>query len=113
MTRESFEYLLSLSSLSGASGEKKEVRVQWDPERSVQLGRLEHRSLQVGIGRNVSRRWVEEMVVGIEDVTEVAREVKRCVDEGRVEEAKALLPREREYVLGEELRGVLGMDREE
>lgn len=98
---------------------KKDVRVQWDPERGPALQMLEHRSLQVGIGRGVSRKWVEEWVVGIEDVTEMARKLKSEVDEAKrkgekvgVEELveTGALPEERVYEVDDELRKVLKMD---
>lgn len=108
-----FEELLSAATVSGVSGAKGEVRVQWDPERGVEVERLAWRSLQVGVGKGVvGGRWAEG-VVGIEDVTERAREMKRLVDEGRVEEAGALVPEEREYPVSEELRELLGMNRTE
>ena len=30
-------------------------RVQWDPERSARLGMLPYRSIQIGIGREMSK----------------------------------------------------------
>ncbi|KAF8861729.1 hypothetical protein BDZ45DRAFT_739894 [Acephala macrosclerotiorum] len=97
---------------------KKDVRVQWDPERGPGLEEYGYRSLQVGIGRGVARKWVEEWVVGIEDVTEMARKLKSAVDEAKekgekvsVEElvARAVLPEEKVYDIDEELKGVLKM----
>ncbi|PWW77285.1 hypothetical protein C7212DRAFT_185360 [Tuber magnatum] len=109
MPREAFEHVLSLGRLAGEG----DVRIQWDPERSVSIGRLEHRSIQIGIGRGIIEKWAGELVVGIEDVTELARRIGGLVDEGRVEEAEALRPVERVYPVPEELRRVLGMDLED
>lgn len=109
MPREAFEHILSLGNLM----KKGDVRIQWDPERSVSIGRLEHRSIQIGIGRGIVEKWAGEWVVGIEDVTELARRIGGLVAEGRVEEAEGLRPVERVYPVSEELRGVLGMDLEE
>ena len=89
------------------------MRIQWDPERSVSIGRLEHRSIQIGIGRGIIEKWAGEWVVGIEDVTERARRIGELVAEGRVQEAEGLRPVERVYPVSEELRAVLGMDLEE
>ncbi|KAG9232646.1 ATP-dependent RNA helicase DHX8 [Amylocarpus encephaloides] len=104
---------------------KKPVRVQWDPERSPRLGALGHRSLQVGIGSGgsektgmgVKRWWVEEGVVGIEDVTERALGLKEEVGRNgdvTVEELveMGLVPRERVYEVPEDLRVLLRMDEE-
>ncbi len=91
-----------------------EVRIQWDPERTVRLGRLDHRSIQIGIPGSLSERWTEEMIVGIEDVTEKARELKRVLDERAdftLEELVelGLVPVERPFELPEELQRGLGM----
>ena len=109
MPREAFEHVLSLGNLM----KKGDVRIQWDPERSVAIGRLEHRSIQIGIGKGIIEKWASEWVVGIEDVTELARRIGGLVAEGRIEEAEALRPVERVYPVSEELRRVLAMDLEE
>jgi hypothetical protein len=92
------------------------VRVQWDPERNVRMGKLEYRSIQIGI----PGAFVKELVDGtveIEDVTERARELKSVLDEEgdtKVEQEelvrRGLVPIEREFVLDEELRKILRMD---
>jgi len=98
---------------------RKEVRVQWDPERGPGLGELGYRSLQVGIGRGLSRRFVSEWVEGIEDVTGMAEKLRRVVEEGKgkgekwdTEELvrKGCMPGERVYEVDEVLRGILGME---
>jgi len=109
MPREAFEHVLSLGHLT----KKGDVRIQWDPERSVAIGRLEHRSIQIGVGKGIIEKWASEWVVGIEDVTELARRIGGLVAEGRIEEAEGLRPVERVYPVSEELRRVLGMDLEE
>lgn len=58
-----------------------DVRVQWDPERTPKLGVLPHRSIQIGIPGALSTQWADEWIVGIEDVTDKARELKRVIDE--------------------------------
>lgn len=63
MTRENFQRLLEQAAVThgqvgGLSGEEREkgVRVQWDPERSVRIGMLGFRSIQIGIGGRICRR---------------------------------------------------------
>lgn len=85
MKHADFIYLLEQGILeSHAKGGTKrkgdEVRIQWDPERNVRLGKLEYRSVQIGIPAGLSERWVKEMIVEIDDVTERARELKRVLD---------------------------------
>ena len=106
MTRAGFDHLLSLA-VTGHQGGGAPVRVQWDPERDAALEKLPHRSLQMGIkGEELVRRWVDEWIVRIEDVTEVAREVKEAK-----EVAERLVGLERVYeVADEEVRKSLRMN---
>ncbi|KAJ9668852.1 hypothetical protein H2201_001098 [Coniosporium apollinis] len=97
--------------------EWRKVTVQWDPERSPRIGKLAHRSIQIGISPALVGRWVREMIVGIEDVTDRARELKRVLDGDErkkvgVEELvkRGLVPLERVYEVPEDVRRVLGMD---
>lgn len=88
------------------------VRVQWDPERGLVeegLGILPYRSLQVGLGGEAVGRYVDEWIVGIRDVTGLMREVGRLVGEGRMEEAREMVPVEEEYVLPVEVARVIGV----
>lgn len=122
MKHEHFQQLLSQAAVTegqkgGLTAEEraKGVRVQWDPERSPRIGMLDYRSIQIGISGRVSSRWANEWVVGIEDVTEKARALKRVVDEDSdvgVEELvkRGLMPTEMVYEVSEELRRVLQMD---
>ena len=94
---------------------EKKVRVQWDPERGPRLEILPYRSIQIGIEGSLGRRWVDEWVVEIEDVTAKARELKRVIDEEKevgLEElvARGLMPRERVYEVDDELRQLLQME---
>ncbi|MFM9367258.1 DUF4291 domain-containing protein [Streptomyces sp. Da 82-17] len=73
------------------------ARVQWDPERDVHLAPLPHRSLQLGLAGEASRRYADEWTVSITDVTPTAREIHALVRSGRLDAARALLPDEREY----------------
>ncbi|KAK4213288.1 hypothetical protein QBC37DRAFT_316541 [Rhypophila decipiens] len=96
------------------------VKVQWDPERSIRLERLDYRSIQIGIPGSLTEKWCEEMIVGIEDVTDKARELKRVLDLEadrpwewtELEELVrlGLVPGEREVQVPEDIRVLLGMD---
>ncbi|TXS02530.1 DUF4291 domain-containing protein [Streptomyces sp. col6] len=75
------------------------ARVQWDPERDLHLNRLPHRSLQLGLAGEASRRYADEWTVAIRDVTPLAREIHALVRAGETEAATALLPAESPYPL--------------
>jgi hypothetical protein len=121
ISREGFEEALSEAVLShydagiyasaSAWSERKAasaVRVQWDPERSLRLERLEHRAIQVGLTGDAVRRYVEQWIAGIEDVTAIAHEIHRLVTADDLGAARALLPDERPYPLRAGLRAILG-----
>jgi len=83
------------------------VRVQWDPERGVNTEKLNYRSIQIGIGRTVVRRWIEEWIVSIDDITDAVRRWKSMLDAGEVDAVKAELPQEAEYALPDDLKWIL------
>ncbi|MDG4861526.1 DUF4291 domain-containing protein [Streptomyces sp. T-3] len=79
------------------------ARVQWDPERDLRLNPLGHRSLQLGLSGEAARRYADEWVVSLTDVTERARAVHELVRQGQLDDAAALLPDERPYPVTDEL----------
>ncbi|MEU6075089.1 DUF4291 domain-containing protein [Micromonospora sp. NPDC047074] len=121
ITRAGFEWALAHSCLSGFDRDHhpdretwsrqlraSPVRVQWDPERSLRLAPLPHRSLQVGLAGEAVRRYVDEWLVGLTDVTPTAHAVRAALDAGDDRAAEALLPPERPYPLPPEVAAVVG-----
>ncbi len=104
VTRDGFEWALANASLSHGPNvdTSKPVRVQWDPERSLNLGQLDHRSIQIGLKGEAVRRYVDDWIVSITDVTDLAHEINATRDPAR-------LPKERPYPLPASTRGALGM----
>lgn len=98
ITRSGFEWALRHSSLShGPTVDKsKPVRVQWDPERSITLEKLQHRSIQIGLSGAAVVHYVEEWIVGISEVTELAGKIQVSRDQ-------AILPMEHPYPLPEDI----------
>ena len=114
MRHADFISLLRRAELThGGVGGEGDVRVQWDPERGPWLEKRGYRSIQIGIPGGLSGRWAEEWVVGIEDVTDRARELKRAVDEQDVTEgdlaSRGLVPVETEFMVPDDVRERLGM----
>ena len=120
MKHEHFLQLLSNASVTHGKMTDEEksklVRVQWDPERSPLLELLPYRSIQIGISKELTEKWVEEWIVAIEDVTEKAKGLKRVVVEEKpgstLEELfeQGVMPREEVYKLPENIRDILKMD---
>jgi hypothetical protein len=124
MTHANFFKLLSEAAVChgqilSSEDRKKDVRVQWDPERGPALGVYPYRSIQIGISGTMAKWWVEEGIFGIEDVTERARGLFEAVEEGKRKGEKVtmdgcmergLVPKEREFAASEELRKILKME---
>lgn len=84
------------------------VRVQWDPERSVTLEQLPHRSIQIGLGGEAAKRYARDWILDIRDVTSLADEGRDLVAAGDLETARARLPVERRYPLSPEIAARIG-----
>lgn len=83
-----------------------QCRVQWDPDRTLALERMERRAIQVGLRGSMVERYAQEWITGIEDVTALAQAVKDAVD-GHSELPP--VPEERTYDVPPEIARRLGM----
>ena len=83
------------------------VRVQWDPERSLRLQPLPHRSLQVGLSGEAVDRYLDEWTVAVTDLTPTVREIRNLLRAGDEPAATALLPAEPPYPLPPEISTVI------
>ncbi|MER7767983.1 DUF4291 domain-containing protein [Kitasatospora sp. NPDC096140] len=103
ISREGFDWALERAVLSAYTGRVHEsraawkrelrqspVRVQWDPDRDLRLQPLDHRAIQVGLRGEAVRRYADEWIRRITDVTALAERV-------RLERDPALLPAEGPY----------------
>ena len=110
ISREGFEWALEHSLLSRDASKYKDkeewlkvkkatpVRVQWDPERDLQLEALEYRSIQIGLSKEGVALYVNEWIQNITEVTDLASTIHNLVLAQKIEEAKALLPKEEPYI---------------
>jgi hypothetical protein len=121
ITREGFEWALRNSAFSHFDPKVHEsneqwqasmsapVRIQWDPERDIRLNPLPYRSIQVGLSGDASRRYCDEWITKIEDITELAHKVRRCVLAEELDHAAILSPAEHPYPIADDLTVRLGM----
>jgi hypothetical protein len=107
ISRDGFEWALRHASLSHQAT-KRLVRVQCDPERSLQLERLDHRAIQVGLGGEAVGRYLDEWIDRISDVTPLAREIHELVKAGELDAARGRLPQERPYELPADVTALVG-----
>ncbi len=121
ISRSGFEWALAHASLSHhdpavyASPEEwlerknsTPVRVQWDPERSLLLEPLQHRSIQIGLTGEAVRRYVDDWIVGIEDVTPLVRRIHNLLKTEDRQSAAQELPDERPYPLPDPTASLIG-----
>ena len=121
LTRVGFEWALARGCLShfeaGAYSNEaawraqlaaSPVRIQWDPERNLMLESVEHRSLQVGLCGEAVRKYVNEWIRDITDVTQDVRAVADLVARRELDGAHQLLPAERPYPLPGHVRTLIG-----
>jgi len=73
------------------------VLVQWDPERSLRGAALQYDAIQVGLGRQIIARYVDEWTGEIRDCTPLVRKIHGLLRAGEASKATKLLPAERVY----------------
>ena len=119
--RSGFEWALARACLShfdravhatqeewSAELKRSPVRVQWDPERRLQLQPLSWRAIQIGLEGEALGAYVDEWIQSIEDITDLAKSVPRALREEGAEAAAALIPNELPYPLSREIAAHIG-----
>lgn len=121
ITRQGFEWALAHASLShfepgtyadhdawAAAKARSPVRIQWDPERDLDLAPLGHRAIQVGLSGPAVGHYVDDWTTAITDVTDHVRQVHALVQAGDRQGADRLLPNERPFPLRRDLAMAVG-----
>jgi hypothetical protein len=109
ITRPGWEEALASARLSEQGTGDAPVVVQWDPERSVRGAKLDYRSIQVGLGRGIVQRYVNEWTIEIRDLTPLVGRLRRFREDHEWSRINTLLPPERPYALPPSIRRRLGM----
>ncbi|AOR64572.1 DUF4291 domain-containing protein [Pectobacterium wasabiae] len=73
------------------------VVIQWDPERDLLLNKLDYRTIQIGLRGEAVKRYTEEWIVDIHDITEHVTEIHNLVISNRLNAAYDKLPHEEIY----------------
>jgi hypothetical protein len=121
ITRDGFQWALTHASLSHFVRDhhpdhatwaqllkSSPTRVQWDPERTLQLQPLPYRSLQLGLQGEAVDRYIDEWTVTITDVTPLAHKIHGLIRAGEQQPATSLLPAERVYPLPDQIGTAIG-----
>lgn len=75
--------------------ENSEIRCQWDPERDIFGNPLDYRSIQIGIRGEALKKYVNEWIVSLTDITEYVDALRKKKEMGR--DITELLPDEKTY----------------
>lgn len=119
ITISGFEWALKNSCLSHKPPEisakeweslksSKPVRIQWDPERDLDLNPMEHRSIQIGLSNEAVLKYTQGWIQNITDVTDFSLDAFNLVQRGKFEKVKKMLPKETEYSLSLNISNHIG-----
>ena len=86
--------------------EKSDIIHQWDPDRTLDGRKLERKAIQIGLRGEAIKKYVNEWIIGVEDVTELSKEIFTAVKLG--EESIDAIPELREYPIPEILQKIIG-----
>ena len=108
MKREGFDFIVSNAVLSHFSDtlyesremwekllQKSEIRCQWDPDRDIYGHPQEQRAIQLGIKGRTVKRYINEWIVRITDITPFVLETKQAIINRSF--SQNMLPNETEY----------------
>ena len=122
ITREGFEWILRNSSLSHFESkiytsneewlrikQKAPVRIQWDPERDIWLKKRDYRSIQIGLSGEAVKRYVNDWIVNIEEMTPLCNEIQAALKDKKTDQAMNMLPDERPYPVPASVAVTIGM----
>ena len=85
---------------------RSDIVLQWDPDRDLLMRRTEHRTLQFGLRGDMLRRYAEEGILRIRDITcEVYEAEERYLLKQDVPSERA----ERDYTVTHEAKANLGL----
>ncbi len=76
---------------------KSDIRCQWDPERDVFGNPLNYRSIQLGLRGEAVKKYVDEWIVKITDITDYVTELNEKKNMGI--DISPFLPKEQIYVV--------------
>ena len=108
MKREAFDFIVQNAVISTYNSnmdisyeewkeqiKKSDIRCQWDPERDLYGQPLGYRSIQLGLRGETVRKYVDEWIVDITDITDYVKKLKMQKDAKN--DISALLPKEEIY----------------
>ena len=90
--------------------QKAPVRIQWDPERNLWLQKLDCRSIQIGLSGEAVKRYVNDRIVEIKEITPLCHEIHAALQENKADRATDMLPDEKIYPVPDSIAHSIGID---
>lgn len=85
---------------------QSEVRLQWDPDHNPRGIKLDRRAIQLGLSGETLRRYAEEWIDHIEDISGYVQEQSKYIRQPEM----LITPAEQVYPVSEQLARRLGLD---
>ena len=79
--------------------ENSEVRCQWDPDRDIYGNPIGRRAIQLGIKGETVRKYINDWIVNITDITDKVIKMRNSIQNGTFSES--MLPQEKKYILND------------
>ena len=77
--------------------ENSEVRCQWDPDRDIYGNPIGRRAIQLGIKGEMVKKYINDWIVNITDITDKVIEMRNSIQNGTFSEV--MLPEEKKYII--------------
>ena len=74
-----------------------EVRCQWDPDRDIYGNPIGRRAIQLGIKGETVKKYINDWIVNITDITDKVIEMRNSIQNGTFSES--ILPKEKIYIV--------------
>ncbi|HEX9060530.1 MAG TPA: DUF4291 family protein [Clostridia bacterium] len=86
--------------------DKSDIIHQWDPDRDIDGRKLDRRAIQIGLRGEAIKKYVDEWIIGVEDVTELSKEIFKAI---KLEKRSIdFVPELREYPIPEDIKRIIG-----
>lgn len=86
------------------------VRIQWDPERDINLNQLDQRAIQVGLSGVAVEKYINEWIISINDITSDCKKLLSKIESHDNQYLiENLLPREEVYPIPLDIQSIIGM----
>jgi hypothetical protein len=97
LSKQGFEEILSKAILTSVKSSSSQVRLQWDPDHNLLGGKMQRRAIQLGLKGDVLKKFSDEWIINIEDITEFVSEQYELIKLNKLDQVRT--PLEQVYKL--------------